>query len=104
MKWGRRKAHKNLAPTADKATDHSRPNLRRKSLNELSDAELRELTTRMQLEKQYKDLNKKELSIGKKFVNDVLNESAKKAATAYVSKYMVKGLDSLEKALKGATK
>jgi hypothetical protein len=67
--------------------------------NVYTDAELSAITKRLQLEKQYRDLTKTEVSAGKKFVNEVLQNSAKQTATAYVTKYMTKGIDEAIKRL-----
>ena len=55
---------------------------------------------RLQMEKQYKQLTSSEISVGRKFVQDVLTNAAKQTATNYVSKYMTKGIDA---AIKKAT-
>lgn len=51
MKWGRRKAKE--APSEDYVRTK---NLRKKSLNSLSNDELRKLNERLQLERSYRDL------------------------------------------------
>jgi hypothetical protein len=80
MKWGRRKSH-STSPSSDHTTARG---LQKKHISELSNDELKKLTSRLQLEKQYKDLTKKELSGGKKFVADVLQTSAKTIASKFV--------------------
>jgi pyruvate/2-oxoacid:ferredoxin oxidoreductase beta subunit len=60
--------------------------LKKKSISEMSNSELKELNTRLQLEKQYKDLTKRQISSGEKFVNDALGGLAKQTAANYVSK------------------
>ena len=102
MQWGQRKGKSSSKSKAKRKTtkkevaddgedDHSRSNLQKKNLHTLSDAQLKDVTTRLQLEKQYKDLTKKEMSIGKKFVLDQLNKGGE---------YLVKkGLDELSKKL-----
>lgn len=69
--------------------------LKKKRLNELSNDELKKLTTRMQLEKQYKDLKRSNASAGKKFVTDILRDSGKNVATSYVTKILGNQVDSL---------
>lgn len=76
-------AQKPAAKTAQKAT-YSRP----KSASEMSDEELRAVLNRMNMERQYNEYMKpkpKEISPGRKFVRDVLVNSAKTVATAYVT-------------------
>jgi|WetSurMetagenome_2_1015567.scaffolds.fasta_scaffold1001740_1 hypothetical protein len=81
MKWGRRKARVSTTPSSDHTTARG---LQKKNLSELSNDELKTLTSRLQLEKQYKDLTKKEVSAGKKFVADVLQSSGKTIASKFV--------------------
>lgn len=64
-------------------------------VKKMSDAELRQVINRMQMEKQYSQLTKKETSAGQKFVTDILTNAAKQTASNYVSKYMTKGVDIL---------
>lgn len=45
----------------------------------------------------YKQLTSSEISVGRKFVQDVLTNAAKQTATNYVSKYMTKGIDAVIK-------
>ena len=49
------------------------------------------------LEKQYKDLTRRDVTPGKKFVMDVLSTTAKTTATTYATKYAAKGVESLIK-------
>ena len=69
-------------------------------IKKMSDSELRSKINRLQMEKQYKQLTSSEISVGRKFVQDVLTNAAKQTATNYVSKYMTKGIDA---AIKKAT-
>lgn len=96
MKWGRRKARTSGPSSSDSITARK---LQSKKLNELSNDELKRLTTRLQLEKQYKDLSRSELSPGKKFVSDVLMSAGKQLASKYVASIMESGGESLFKLL-----
>ena len=97
MRWGRRRGE---TPSANDNPDHSSvTSLRKKSLNEMSNDELRVITSRLQLLKQYKDISKEERSAGQKFVSDILVDAAKKTLSAQVSKYMGKGLEAIIAAL-----
>lgn len=81
MKWGRRKGPDNSSP------DHSvSRELKKKKLNELSNEELKKLTNRLQLEKQFKDLTKPDISPGKKFVTDLLVGALKNEGSAALTK------------------
>lgn len=84
MKWGvRRKSGKSGRVTSE---EHNKAQgLKKKHISEMSNDELRQLNTRLQLERSYKDLSKKEISGGKKFVADVLQQSGKQLASKYLS-------------------
>lgn len=119
MKWGHRKARTkvaNLPPHSENRAPVSETRLKemqlqKKKLSELTTTELKAVNERIQLEKTYASLTKKETSPGMKFVTDVLLGAGKQVATTYVAKYMGKGLDALLKepavvkeAVKAATK
>ena len=89
MKWGRRKG----SSASDSADHTSSRTLKKKKTSQMSNEELKKLAARLQLEKQVKDLSKKELTGGKKVVMDILGGAGKQTAITYVSKYMVKGID-----------
>lgn len=67
-------------------------------LKEMSTAELKEAVTRLNMEKQYKELTKPELTKGQKFVHacqDIVVSSAKDAASNYVKKLMNDALNDM---------
>lgn len=66
-----------------------------KSVKEYSDAELREIVNRLQLEKQYKDLSPKQVSIGKTVVNRIVKNVVVPAAEE-MGKQVVKSLMTKE--------
>lgn len=69
MKWGVRKAKRN---TPKGSPDHERARkLNAKGAKHLSNTELKELTNRMQLEKQYSSLNPSKMKKGMKIVAGV---------------------------------
>ena len=96
MKWGVRRTPAQLTRANGGAgkTESS------DEIKKMSDSELRSKINRLQMEKQYKQLTSSEISVGRKFVQDVLTNAAKQTATNYVSKYMTKGIDA---AIKKAT-
>ena len=63
----------------------------------MSNAELRQLNERLQLERNYKSLTTTELAPGQKFASDVLKESGKEVAKQYTKKYMTSVVESLLK-------
>ena len=86
MKWGvRRKRKSNVEVVQTK----------KRPISEISDAELRQIINRHNMEKQYAQITAKEKSAGAKFVTDVLTNAAKQTATTYTAKYMAKGMDAL---------
>jgi hypothetical protein len=112
MRWGMRKRRGSSvtkSKSSNKSTDNSNDSedhmkkvtLRSKKVSEMSNDELQAFTKRMNLEKQYKELTKTEVSAGRKFVTDVLTNSAKTIATTYVTRYATKGLDALLKKASG---
>lgn len=103
MKWGVRRTPAQLAragghskPTkrdADENASEDYKRARSKSTKEMSDVELQSAIRRLQMEKQYRDLNPQQVSTGKrltsralKAVEDVAFESAKTLAKDYVTK------------------
>lgn len=81
------------ARNAGKSQDHLRAKeLKKKNISELSNAELRELNNRMQLESQYKNLKRQNVSAGQKFIKDVMYESSKNIASEYTKRYAKEGI------------
>lgn len=88
---------KQNAPKKKPGEEHAEKlKLQRKKVSEMTNAELKLVNERMQLEKQYKQLSKEEVGKGKQFVIDVLTNSAKTTATSLTSKYM---MEAVEKAI-----
>jgi hypothetical protein len=91
MKWGRRSG-----ASTTSSSDHKSANvLKKKKLKDMSNDELKKLTARLSLEKQFKDLSKKDPSSAKKFVTEVLQGSAKQLASKYLAKSIEDGLPLL---------
>ena len=99
MKWGRRKSRTSSGTTRSKKSSNQSEDyvrakkLKKKKLSQLSNAELKELNNRMQLESQYKNLKRQNISAGQKFVKDVAYESGKQLAAEYTKKYAKKGIE-----------
>lgn len=94
QKQSKKEAHKNYSD------DHTRAKaLKKKRLSQMSNAELKELNNRMQLESQYKNLKKQNISVGQKFVKDVAYESGKQIAAEYTKKYAKEGIKLVGMAL-----
>lgn len=90
MKWGVRRSKAELARARGKKTSDSGDDSddkkqttakRSKSISEMSDDELRKTVQRLQLEKQYRDLNPKQVSAGQKIVDKILKDVVVPAAT-----------------------
>lgn len=102
MRWGVRRTEAQLAKargkvseleeklnrkTGGKSTNTPPPAPRKRRLSELSDAELSEKIRRLEMEKRYSDLTRKEekSSKGKAFVMDILEKSGKNIGTQLVT-------------------
>lgn len=70
----KRKSVEELKKSSEKSSSKSHDKPKENSVKSLSDAELREKVNRLQLEKQYKDLSPKQVSIGKAFAKTVTKE------------------------------
>jgi hypothetical protein len=90
MRWGKRKVRTTIGSlskrtrqsTENDSEDHKRKNeLKKKPIKEMSNAELKVINERLQLERQYKDLSKNETNKGKNFVNKILQTSGTTVAT-----------------------
>jgi hypothetical protein len=102
MKWGRRKSRSSKSKkinnkrvkniSADKAEANK---IASKKIYELSNEELKKINTRLQLEKQYKELNPKKVAKGKKFIKGMLEAQGKQLLGQALTKYASKGLDKI---------
>lgn len=86
MKWGRRKGNtsSSSSPAKDSqnSADHDKAAaIKKKKLSEMSNDELRTLATRLQLEKQLRDLTPAQKSLGKKLASDAIQNLATKTLT-----------------------
>lgn len=99
MKWGVRKAKDTVsrlrAKRESKYSDDYRryKSAKRRKTSELSNAELKDLINRGNLEQQYRNLKKQDISAGRKFVQDVLYKSATSTASGIVTKKMREGVE-----------
>lgn len=89
MRWGVRRGRGNQsntkAPKRASSEDHIRKKeLKKKKLHELSNSELRSFNDRMQLERQYKDLKKSDVSSGSKFARELLRDLGKDLIKGYL--------------------
>jgi hypothetical protein len=89
MKWGRRKA------SGPSSADHTvAAGLRKKKLHEMSNAELKTLTNRLQLEKSYKDLSRSKIDAGKKFAGTLLAGALTTALAPMAAAAIKKAIES----------
>lgn len=97
MKWGVRRprgADGRIVEGSRGSEDHNKArDLKKKGARNLSNAELKSYVERMNLEKQYSNLNKKEISAGRKFVTDVLVTAGKTTLTNFAAKQMTTALE-----------
>lgn len=97
MKWGVRRQRGSdgrVVEGSRGSDDHQKAkDLKKKGARNLSNVELKAYVERMNLEKQYSNLNKKEVSAGRKFVSDVLVTAGKTTLTNFVTKQMTTQLE-----------
>ena len=78
MKWGRRKASNSVSSgksSAHISEDYTQAReIKKKSLKEMSNSDLKQLNARLQLERQYKDLKKTDISAGQQIAIKILTE------------------------------
>jgi len=84
MHWG---IHKSSTPAHEDAVK----SLRKKKVSEMSNAELKQLTARLQLEKNLKDLSKQDVSAGKKFISDMASNILQEQVKGFVASAVPKG-------------
>lgn len=78
MKWGVRRSGGSGGSSTARTKFSKAPKT-------LSDAELGKRIKRMQIEKQYNDLNRGDISEGKKLVNDILTGTGRRVATTVLT-------------------
>lgn len=100
MKWGRRKSDSSGGDSKSSKKDGKRPttsqdakkakglqkSVDNKGVGHLSNKELQDVITRMELQQKYDKLSKKgsRVESGKNFIADILSDAAKNVATSYV--------------------
>jgi len=93
MKWGVRKGSSSTSKGESSDDYKKASSLASKNPNQLSNAQLKTVNQRLNLEQQYKSLTKKQKSKGAKFVSDVMTNSSKKVLTEFASQQMSKTLE-----------
>ena len=101
MRWGVRKGKKQRSLSDDYVRSR---NIKKKHPSEMSNKELQDLNNRIQLERNYKNLNKRQKTAGEKFVTGIIVGAATTTATLYATKYAKKGAAALETLIKNAVK
>lgn len=91
MKWGKRKAR-----VSGKV---KKPRSLRKKAKAMSEAELKSQISRLQLEKQYKQLKRDDISAGSKFVRDAGGNIAKQTVVNTATKYTTEALVNVIEAI-----
>lgn len=109
MKWGRRRrrsASSSSPPMSSEAAKALRLQTRAQThgSKSLTNAELQQLVTRMNLENQYGRLNPQQVSTGRKVTHELLRQSggiagnvAKTTVAAFAAKYAAQGVEHLIK-------
>lgn len=77
--------------------DHNKAHDKSKSVESMSDAELRARINRLQLEQQYAALSSKEVNTGKNYVNKIINASTTVATLTSKSIEIYNNIDKIKK-------
>jgi len=86
MKWGRRKS------SSGGSSDHiTVSSLRKKRLQDMSNDDLKKLTSRMELERKYRDLRSADASKARKWLSGTLSSAGSQVASKYVASALEKG-------------
>lgn len=97
MKWGVRRDRTKLLGRKKKGKGTDDSDSQKQSISKMTDDELRSRISRLRMEKDYRELtvtkSQKRAEKGKKFVEDVLTNSAKNIATQTVTYLMGKGVN-----------
>lgn len=97
MKWGVRRDRTKLLGRKKKGKGIDDSDSQKQSISKMTDDELRSRISRLRMEKDYRELtvtkSQKRAEKGKKFVEDVLTNSAKNIATQTVTYLMGKGVN-----------
>ena len=97
MKWGVRRDRTKLLGRKKKGKGTDDSDSQNQSISKMTDDELRSRISRLRMEKDYRELtvtkSQKRAEKGKKFVEDVLTNSAKNIATQTVTYLMGKGVN-----------
>ena len=96
MHWGRRKARPSGPPSEDYS---KKQQLQKKHVSEMTNAELKDLTTRLQLESQYSTLSKKKASAGREFITGILKDVGKEMIKDAIKGSVKKGVSKGSKAV-----
>lgn len=97
MKWGVRRDRTKLLGRKKKGKGTDDSDSQKQSISKMTDDELSSRISRLKMEKNYRELtatkSQKRAEKGKKFVEDVLTNSAKNIATQTVTYLMGKGIN-----------
>ena len=102
MRWGVRKSESAKRAARKESEDYSSTkNLRKKPVSTLSNAELRKVNERIQLEQTYKQLNSKDIGKGRSASKKLLSRVGNKAFDAVVQAGVNEGINAGRKAVLG---
>lgn len=100
MKWGVRRSQAKLNRIQKKAKRQNwsedateAAKIRTKKPKQMSNSELKKINERTRLENEYKNLNSRKPSAGKKFVQEIMRETAKDTIKSYTTPLAKKGVD-----------
>lgn len=90
MKWGVRTSKSRPLSSDAKAAKSAYAKAQRQGVSSLTNDQLKTLNTRLQLERQYKDLNPATRSKGAKFVSRHLTQIAGMAISAAATRHLIR--------------
>lgn len=108
MKWGVRRSRPSSSSKSGKRRKQSvyehedyTQTHSKKSVKSMSDAELRRRLNRLQMEKQYKDLNTGSVNKGKKYINSFIKAGATVATVTTTGLTIYNNADKIRKIIEG---
>ena len=102
MRWGIRKRRSGSGSSdgskkrSSGSEEHNKLNaLKKKKGKDLTDAEIKSALARLKLEKEYKDLTKREVSGFEKAARSVISDAAKETSKKYTAQAMTKAVETI---------
>lgn len=92
MRWGVRRTNRQARTSEDYKQSRE---IKKKKIKEMSNAELKTLNNRLNLEANYREVSKRNVSAGRKWVSGILVGAATLTVAGYANHYAKRGSDML---------